>query len=145
MEKIRECSSNSFPCFLTTLFFQRLKKMGHMHRTLCILKLVHPGFFFFFFLFICISELKEIRCLLHGLCERRCSAYLLHCISILLKNVKWKDYCTLKCLNVSESTRWYSFLMVFPFVLAFAALIYLSSVFGGWEVNVTGINNILKT
>lgn len=41
---------------------------------------------FFFFLIICVSELKKkIRCLLHGLCERRCFAYLLHCISILLK------------------------------------------------------------
>ena len=56
MEKIRECSSNIFFLFfLTTWFFQSLKKNGLMHRTLCILKLVHPGFFF---LIICISELK---------------------------------------------------------------------------------------
>lgn len=56
MEKIRECSSNIFFFFfLTTWFFQSLKKNGLMHRTLCILKLVHPGFFF---LIICISELK---------------------------------------------------------------------------------------
>lgn len=38
--------------FLTTWFFQSLKKNGLMHRTLCILKLVHPGFFFFFKSFV---------------------------------------------------------------------------------------------
>lgn len=104
-----------FSCFLTTLFFQRLRKMDS-----CTEHYAFWNFILDFFLIICISELKQIRCLLHGLCERRCFAYLLHCISILLK-CEWKDYCALKCLTVSESTRWYSLLMVFPFVRVFAS------------------------
>lgn len=34
--------------------------MGHMHRTLCILKLVHPGFFFFFFFSFVSQNLKKL-------------------------------------------------------------------------------------
>lgn len=43
-----------FSCFLTT-FLSEFKENGLMHRTLCILKLVHPGFI----LIICITELKK--------------------------------------------------------------------------------------
>lgn len=100
----RSESAAAFFFFLFSyhLILSEFKENGLMHRTLCILKLVHPGFFFTSFVS---QNFKKIRCLLHGLCERRCFAFLLHCISILQK-CEMKGLCTLKCLNVSESTRW---------------------------------------
>lgn len=71
-----------FFLFSYHFILSEFKENGLMHRTLCILKLAHPGFFFNSFVS---QNFKKIRCLLHRLCERRCFAYLLHCISILLK------------------------------------------------------------
>lgn len=137
MEKIRECSSNFFSCFLTTLFFQSLKKMDSCTEHYAFWNSFILDFFKSF-----LSQNLKIRCRAQTVWKKMlCIFAALH--QYLTKNVKWKDYCTLKCLNVSESTRWYSFLWS-SHLCWYLPLLHLSSVFRGWEVNVTGINNIFK-
>jgi len=86
--------------FLTTLFFQNLEENGLMFRTLYIVKLDHPGFFFCHLYLRTLQFFLDVFCM--DLVKERMLCTLLHCISILLK-------CEMKGLytetNASESTR----------------------------------------
>lgn len=78
-----------FSCFLTTLFFQSLKKMDSCTEHYAFWNL----FILDLFLIICISELKfNVFC---TDCVKEDALHLLHCVSLLKCEVK--GLCALKC------------------------------------------------
>lgn len=95
-----ECSSSFFFLFSYHLILSEFKENGLMYRTLCILKLVHPGFFFNH---LYLRTLKKLDVFCTD-CVKEDALHFCCTASAFYKNVK--GLCTLKCLNVSESTRW---------------------------------------
>lgn len=104
-------------CPLTALFFQSLKEMDSRTEHYAFWNL----FILDYFLIICISELKKICCLLHGLCERR----KMLCTPAALRQrlAKWsgrKGQGPLQCWRRLKAQGDRS-LVVFPFALVFAS------------------------
>lgn len=117
-------------CPLTALFFQSLKEMDSRTEHYAFWNL----FILDYFLIICISELKKICCLLHGLCERRkmlCTPAALR-QRLAKRSGRARAHC-----NAGGVWRHKVIAVWWSFHCAGFCLWHLSSVFRGWEIHVT--------